>query len=112
MAKLSPQFVKYFIFASLALAFIFPITHSAYEGLENKDDDKDEDLKNAKKALSMEILAQARANISNSTEDIDKAKVAQDDAEEKKQTAIESRMNAMNVAKSAKKAAKKAAKNK
>ena len=34
MSKLSPQFVKYFIFASIALAFIFPITHSAYEGFK------------------------------------------------------------------------------
>jgi hypothetical protein len=39
MAKLSPRFVTYFIFASLALAFIFPITHSAYEGLANKNEE-------------------------------------------------------------------------
>jgi hypothetical protein len=42
MAKLSPRFVTYFIFASLALAFIFPITHSAYEGLKNKENDDEE----------------------------------------------------------------------
>jgi hypothetical protein len=41
MAKLSPRFVTYFIFASLALAFIFPITHSAYEGLANKGKDEE-----------------------------------------------------------------------
>ena len=41
MAKLSPRFVKYFIFVSLALAFIFPITHSAYEGMETKSKGKD-----------------------------------------------------------------------
>jgi hypothetical protein len=39
MAKLSPRFVTYFIFALLALAFIFPLTHSAYEGLANKDEE-------------------------------------------------------------------------
>ena len=50
MAKLSPRFVTYFIFALLALAFIFPLTHSAYEGLANKDEensdveDEDEDV--------------------------------------------------------------------
>jgi hypothetical protein len=42
MAKLSPRFVTYFIFASLALAFIFPITHSAYEGLANKTEETSE----------------------------------------------------------------------
>ena len=111
MAKLSPRFVTYFIFASLALAFIFPITHSAYEGLENKGDDEyNTDLTNAKNALSMEIVAQARANISQSTEDIDKATVAQDDAEEKKRIAIESKVREMTAAKSVRKAAK-AAKN-
>ena len=47
MAKLSPRFVKYFIFVSLALAFIFPITHSAYEGFkdnENSDEEEEEEV--------------------------------------------------------------------
>jgi hypothetical protein len=45
MAKLSPRFVTYFIFASLALAFIFPITHSAYEGFKDgEEDDMEEDM--------------------------------------------------------------------
>jgi hypothetical protein len=146
MAKLSPQFVKYFIFASLALAFIFPITHSAYEGLENKDDDDEDDddedddyneyddeddkegltadpqrqskmhLKDAKKALSREIIAQARANISTSSEVVNsrrklRVEKAMSNAEEKKQKAIKSIENEMK-AKSAKKAAKKVGKNK
>lgn len=55
MAKLSPRFVKYFIFVSLALAFIFPITHSAYEGLANKDeensDEEDEEEEEVKEGL-------------------------------------------------------------
>jgi hypothetical protein len=57
MAKLSPRFVKYFIFVSLALAFIFPITHSAYEGLANKDeensDEEDEEEEEVKEGLDM-----------------------------------------------------------
>ena len=44
MAKLSPRFVTYFIFASLALAFIFPITHSAYEGFKDGEEDAEEDM--------------------------------------------------------------------
>ena len=43
MAKLSPKFVTYFIFASLALAFIFPITHSAYEGFKDREEDAEDD---------------------------------------------------------------------
>jgi len=126
MAKLSPQFVKYFIFASLALAFIFPITHSAYEGLENKvDDEEDEDedyneydneyVKNAKKALSREIIAQAHANISTSSSDVNSRRKLRADnaiinAEEKKQIAITSVANAMKAKAKAKTAEKIAAK--
>ena len=57
MAKLSPRFVTYFIFASLALAFIFPITHSAYEGLANKDkensDEEEEEEEEVKEGFDI-----------------------------------------------------------
>ena len=63
MAKLSPRFVKYFIFVSLALAFIFPITHSAYEGLANKDeensDEEDEEEEEVKEGLDMDKSVKA-----------------------------------------------------
>ena len=38
MAKINTQFVNYFLFGLLVLAFIAPITHSAYEGLTNEED--------------------------------------------------------------------------
>ena len=43
MAKVSPKFVTYFLFALLALAFLFPITHGACEGMANNDGDVEED---------------------------------------------------------------------
>ncbi len=107
MSKLSPRFVKYFIFASLALAFIFPITHSAYEGLSNKEEedyeDEEKDVKEGLTgdserqltrsvadamskastdmlkltgALSTAVTAQAKANISQTQINKDKAKYA------------------------------------
>ena len=65
MAKLSPRFVKYFIFVSLALAFIFPITHSAYEGLANKDeensDEEEEEVKEGLGAIDKSVKAAVAA---------------------------------------------------
>ena len=46
MGKINIKFVNYFLFGLLVLAFIAPITHSAYEGLENEgkeDDDEEEE---------------------------------------------------------------------
>jgi len=43
MAKLSPKFVTYFLFGLLALAFLFPITHGACEGMASKIEKSDSD---------------------------------------------------------------------
>jgi hypothetical protein len=54
MAKISPKFVTYFLFALLALAFLFPITHGACEGMAskvNESESDEEDEENTKEGV-------------------------------------------------------------
>ncbi len=48
MNKISPKFFTYLLFFMLGLAFIFPLTHSTYEGFKegkkNMDEQDEEDV--------------------------------------------------------------------
>jgi hypothetical protein len=43
MNKISPKFYNYLLLIMLGLAFVFPLTHSAYEGFQEGADGEEEE---------------------------------------------------------------------